>query len=330
MKKQQVFIGNVSKKGIYHYILKRGRLIKKYETNDFERCTYLVSNKTNLYSVIETSDVKNEGNGYIVSYKKNRGELINVDKKSSYGKGPCHIELNKNNDMLFVSNYINGYLTIVKINRDGTLGEKIYSFVEDKNKSHLHCIKKSLNGKYFFVSDLGENVIIAYEIKNKKIKEISRIKLKLDTQPRHIAVSKKKIYVVTEKSCELYVLGFTNKSLKILEVVSILPDNVKKKENYTGCAIKISKDFKNIYLTVRGHNSVSVFQTNKKRVSMIQNITCSGEVPRDLEIDKSGRYILVANQDSNNIAIFKRNRITGKIEYKYKEEIKSPTCIIVE
>lgn len=330
MKEQQVYIGNISKKGIYSYKFVKGKLIKKYETNDFEKCTYLANNRTYIYSVIETSDINNDGNGYIISYKKCKDRLINIDKKSSYGKGPCHIELSKNNNMIFISNYIDGYLSIIKVNKDGTLGEKIYSFVENENKSHLHCVKKSLKGENFFLSDLGENLIIAYEIKKQKIEEVSRLKLKIGTEPRHIAVSKDKIYVVTEKSCEIYILEFKNKALKLLDVVSILPNNVKKKENYTGSAIKISKDFKYIYVSVRGHNSVSIFKINQKTIKMIQNTSCMGNIPRDLEIDKSGKYILVANQYSNDIAIFKRNKITGKIEYKRKEEMYSPTCIIVE
>lgn len=330
MKQCGVFIGNTSKNGIYYYKFKKGSLIKQYETKDFERCTYLTNSKGYIYSVIEVSDVENDQCGYILSYKKNKDKLKNINKKSSYGKGPCHIEISKNNKLLYVSNYIDGYITIFKINDDGTIGNMIYSHVENKKDSHLHCIKQTIDGRFFFVSDLGADLIIAYEVENEEIKEVSRIKFEKDTQPRHLAVSKDKIFVITERSCRLYILKFIDKRLEIIDSISILPKEKKKLDNYTGCAIKISKDYKFIYLTIREDNSISVYKIKDNFIELIQNISCEGDLPRDLEIDKEGKYILVANQSSNEIAIFERNKITGKIKYKSKEDVNSPTCIIFE
>lgn len=330
MKQCGVFIGNTSKNGIYYYKFRKGNLIKQYETKDFERCTYLANSRCYIYSVIEVSDIENDQCGYILSYKKNKDMLKNINKKSSYGKGPCHIEISKDNKFIYVSNYIDGYVTIFKVNNDGAIGDKIYSSIEDKKESHLHCIKETIDGKFFFVSDLGADLIIAYEVKDGEIQEVSRIKFEKDTQPRHIVVSKDKIFVITEKSCKLYILKFTDKKLEIIDSISILPKKKEKLDNYTGCAIKLSKDHKFLYLTIRGDNSINVYKIKDNFIKLIQNIYCNGDLPRDLEIDKEGKYILIANQNSNDIAIFKRNKITGKIKYKSKEHVNSPTCIIFE
>ena len=145
-----------------------------------------------------------------------------------------------------------------------------------------------------------------------------------------IHIKNDRIYVVTERTCKLYILKFENKELKVIDKVSILPQDVNREKDYTGCAIKISKDLKNIYVTVRGHNSITNFRLKDDRIKNIQNISCRGLEPRDLEIDSKGKYILVANLASNEITIFKRNRITGKLKYIDKEEANSPTCIIIE
>lgn len=329
MKEQNVFIGNTSDEGIYYCKFKNGKLIKKYSTNDFERCTYLIDNETHLYSVIEVSDKNNCQNGYILAYEKNNDKLINIDKKSSYGQGPCHVEISNQKKLLFISNYKDGCLVIMKLNEDGSIGKRIYSHIEDNQKSHLHCIKASIYDEYFFAIDLGKDLIIAYSIKDNRISEVSKLELKKGTEPRHLVVSKDRIYVITEKSCELYILEFKDEKLRIIDSVSILPKYVQKKPDYTGCAIKISKDFKTIYTTVRGHNSISIFKINKKSVKMIQNISCRGNLPRDLSLDKHERYILIANQDSNEISIF-RKKLTGKLSYKCKTTVKSPTCILIE
>lgn len=324
MSKQDVYIGNTTQNGIYKYVLLDGRLVKEYEMQGMRRCTYLSQNKKNLYGVIEVKE------GNIISYEKDCGKLKYLDKIYSYGEGPCHIEIDNKNKVIFVSHYNNGVLNIFKINDNGKIGEKIYSKVENRKKSRMHCIKTSIDNNYFFSVDLGMDRLTVYEIKENIIKEIDYIDFKENTQPRHIAVSKQNIYIVTEKSCELYKIKFNNQKLQIIDVISLLPKTVELKENYTGCAIKITKNFKYIYVTIRGHNSISVYKINENTVELIQNICCEGDVPRDLEIDKEENYVLIANQSSNEIAVFKRNKDNGKLKFFYKENIMEPTCIIVE
>ena len=329
MKTQDVYIGNTSTNGIYKYKFKNGELIKadkkkKSQTRVFERCTYLNKKKKYLYSVVEKED------GIIVEYQREQNGLKYIEKNLSYGKGPCHIEIAPKNNLLFVSNYIDGYYTIFKINANGTIGNPIYHKIENKKKSHAHCIKVASNGKFFCVVDLGADLLIVYEIKNNIIKEVDRLKFKNNTEPRHIAICKNIIYLITEKSCELYTIRFKNNKLEILDVKSLLPQNIKIKDNYTGCAIKVTKDFKNIYTTIRGHNSISVFKIKNNKAEMVQNINCGGDLPRDLELDKAENYVLVANSDDNKISIFRRDKKSGKLEFKNSEETESPTCVAID
>ena len=112
MKQQIAYIGNCSKNGIYKYRFYNGKLIKIYNTNDFERCTYLANDDAYLYSVLEIQDTKEQNNGYIVAYKKCDNKLINIDKKISYGQNPCHIAISNKKNLLFVSNYTDGNFTV--------------------------------------------------------------------------------------------------------------------------------------------------------------------------------------------------------------------------
>lgn len=330
MKNVKVYVGNSSSDGIYSYELKNSKLINKNCTKDFSRCTYLTMNKKNLYGTIEISDEKNNGNGYIVSYKKENNNLKFLNKKISYGKGPCHLEFNEENNILLVSNYIDGAFSAFLINEDnGKIGEKIYNEIIKEEISHLHCAKFSLDNKFIFTLDLGEDKISAYELKGGKIQKIDELEFEPNTEPRHMVFDRERIYVVTEKSCKLYSIQFTSRKLKIDNVISIDKEENKKMAN-TGCAIKISNDFKYIYISIRGSNLINVFKINKYSIKMIQSVSCAGKLPWDLEIDPSGNYVLVANHGSNEIAIFRRNKINGKIIFKNKQQVNLPTCIIME
>ena len=328
MKSQIIYVGNCSNKGLYKYKFINGKLFFCTSTDDFARCTYLSKYNNNIYGVIEICDEKNEGNGYVVSYIEKEEKIVNTGIKSSYGQGPCHISINSNKSLIFVSNYKDGHFVIYKIDQNNAIGEKIFNEVIDEKKSRVHY-SQMIDDKFLCVVDLGINTIIVYDLEN-NMKETSRVVLGKDVEPRHLVVNKDLIYVVTEVTCELYVLKFQNKELKIMSKQSILPQNEEIKNNYTGCAIKISNNKKYIYISIRGHNSISVFKCCDNAIRLIQNIKSNGDIPRDIELDKHEKYLFSANEDSNNISIFKRNKFTGKLKLLNKIEVESPTCIIAK
>jgi len=328
MEKQYTFIGNASKSGISTYLFKDGKLQFSSSTQDFERCTYLAQDKNYIYAVQEIGDENKCG--YVISYKKTSKGLMYINKKSSAGSNPCHIEISPKNRMLFVSNYRDGYFSTYKINFDGSIGKLIHNEVIDSKKSHLHCAKVFNNEHNVITVDLGMDILTVYEIYSNKLLKISSNKLEDGTEPRHIAIYNNNIFLVSEKSCELYLLNFCNQKINILQKASILPINHIKKPNDTGAAIKVSNDGKYIYTTLRGHNSISVFKYENNKIELLQNILSYGNTPRDLEIDKTQKYLLVANQDSDEISIYSRDVNTGKLKFINKQNTSLPTCILSE
>ena len=83
-----------------------------------------------------------------------------------------------------------------------------------------------------------------------------------------------------------------------------------------------------MYISIRGHNSISVFNIQDDKLELIQNIYCEGDNPRDITIDKYGRNLLCANLNSDNISIFSINN--GFLKYRKKFIIEKPSCIIVD
>lgn len=330
MKKQYLYIGNCSEKGIIKYKFDDNKLEYMFSTNDFSRCTYLAQTSEYIYTTQEICDLNNKNSGYIIFYKKNLNNLNFIGKIESLGSYPCHIELSNKNGIIFISNYMDGYFTAYKIEKNGTFGNKLLNEVIDKNKSHMHCCKLFNDEKNLITIDLGTNIVAVYSIYSNTVKKITQLQLPENTEPRHISVYNNIIFLITEKSCELYVLELKNNQLQILRKISILPPDYIKKDSDTGAAIKISKDGKYIYSTIRGHNSISVFKYEDENIKFIQNISSYGQIPRDLEIDKTQKYVFVANQNSDEIAIFKRNIETGKLSYMNSYNVPSPTCILVE
>ena len=318
MKSQNVYIGNSSCNGIYHYKLMKGSLIALGNLCNIEKCTYLCKRDNRLYGVIENLD------GEIFSYNIENEELKRVKTKRSC---PCHISISEDGKYLFVSHYKDGYKQIYEVKPDGTIGKMIFEDVQDTKKSHTHFMKEY--NKYLYSVDLGTNCIEIYDIRH-KINQISKLNFEEDIQPRHLCFYKDYIFVIAEKGCRAYTLKFENNQLKILCSISLLPDEEEKKSTYTGCAIDISKDGKYLYTTIREHNSISVFKNTNGNLKLVQNISSNGELPWDIKVNGNDKHVIVANASSDNVCIYERNKFNGKIKYMYESCMNAPSCILID
>ena len=56
--------------------------------------------------------------------------------------------------------------------------------------------------------------------------------------------------------------------------------------------------------------------------------SCLGRTPRDFAIDPSGRFLLVANQDSDAVVVFRIDPESGKLaDSGQRAEIGTPMCV---
>ena len=63
-------------------------------------------------------------------------------------------------------------------------------------------------------------------------------------------------------------------------------------------------------------------------LSLIQQIATGGQTPRNFNLSPDGYFLLVANQDSDGIRLFKRDPVTGILsKTPTKIQIKKPAYI---
>lgn len=317
--RQEVYIGNYAKG------------IKKYELNEEGNLKYL----TTIGNLINNSFlVKYEEHIFSVSETEN-GELVSYNNEKIFGRQkcgelPCFLDVDVKKKIIYIANYLSGSFVAYKLEDNGEIGEELYK-KEYGEGSNIHYIK-AIDDK-LYVINLGKDTLYEYYVKynNDKldIQEKSKIIFPKESEPRHMVLdNNENIFVVTEKSCELFkIIHDTNKDLKVVEKRSIIKLGTTRKSKDTGCAIKMDLGKKNIYVSVRGQNGISVF--NSKSMNLIQNIECSGECPRDISFDITGKFLICANQISNNIAIYKVLE-DGILKYKDSIEITKPSCIVVD
>jgi 6-phosphogluconolactonase len=99
----------------------------------------------------------------------------------------------------------------------------------------------------------------------------------------------------------------------------------------TACDTVITKDGRFIYFANRDNDFLYSFKADAKTRSLTPMVrsSCGGKTPRNFVLDPTERWMLVANQDSNQISVFARNPETALLAEKGKSfRAAVPMCIL--
>ena len=197
---------------------------------------------------------------------------------------------------------------------------------------HAHSIKFSPFGAEVFSADLGTDKSNRFILKNGKLVQSGQSFVKLDSGagPRHFDFDKSgnAIYVINELNSTISSIVKVGEEWIKHQTISTLPIDF---DGVSYCAdIHVSADGKYLYGSNRGHNSIVVYSINEnsRELKNIGFVSVEGNWPRNFSLTPNGEFMLVANQKSGNITVFKINDETGIPEFTGKEiKIPSPVCI---
>ena len=301
---------------------------------------FCLSEKRKLVYVLNEVKEFNGASGGGLSTFAYDEKIGTLEKKNEllipYG-GPCFISISPDSGFLFVASYPNGSVSVVRLDLNGlpqTVTDTILFSKSSPDMSHAHMIKADPSGKKIYVTDLGLDRITVYDFNKTTGKlfltENGTIDLPKGSGPRHFEFNSDgtKMYLINEIGKTIMV--FNNDEKKGLNLVQTL-STVRK--DFTGdnyCAdLHIGKDGKFLYGSNRGENTIVTFIIeNDGMLTLSGHTSCGGNWPRNFTIDPSGKYILVGNQKSDNISVFKLDKKTGlPVEPANQFPIVTPACL---
>jgi len=108
-------------------------------------------------------------------------------------------------------------------------------------------------------------------------------------------------------------------TLTLVQTVSTLPEAFPFEMNTCG-RVTIHPTGGFVVTSNRGHDSVAVHRIHRDStppgmLTLAGIFHTRGETPRHFQFDKSGQWLLVANQDSNTCSVFAFNTATGRVTY---------------
>eukprot|EP00985_Skeletonema_marinoi_P017395 scaffold9513_cov153-Skeletonema_marinoi.AAC.10 len=126
-------------------------------------------------------------------------------------------------------------------------------------------------------------------------------------------------------------------TLKLIQSIKTVPSAFPTKLNTCG-RICVHQSGRFVIVSNRGHESLAIFRvkqshgssgkTRKGTLTQVGFFHTRGETPRHFQFDHSGQFLIVANQDSDTIAVFSFNLTSGEIKYSGNEyRVPSPNFI---
>lgn len=297
-----------------------------------------------LYSVGEVSKPGEKGGGVTAwSIDSATGKLTQINQVSSVGAGPCHINLNPKGDLAMVANYSGGSAVSYHVKPDGSLSEAV-SFHQHEGSSvnerrqkapHAHSANFSPDGKFAFIADLGADKVFIYKVGEAGATTAhGSVAVPPGSGPRHFAFHPGGKFGFTNGELLLNVTSFKYDAdlgtLSALETVSCLPEGVPFSDKYSTAEIVAHPGGKFVFCSVRQHDSIARFRFDEAKGTLhhLGNTASGGNIPRNFNLDPTGKWLFAAHQNSHNVVLFKVDQETGDLTPAGKEQPVS-ACVCV-
>ena len=261
-------------------------------------------------------------------------QLSLINQAQSLGNEPTHSSLSADASHLFVSNYSvvedpGGTLAVVPVSADGTLKPVVQMSSHPSSRvnperqmsAHVHSTISSPDGRFVFSNDLGADKVFVYRFDPKANPQLpltaaapASVQLPPGSGPRHLLFSAdgKHAWLTMEMSAQVAVFAYQDGKLEQTQMVDLAAG--QPVSDKAAAALHASSDGKFLYVSNRGTaNQLLVFAIEPAtgHLTELQRRSVEGDHPREFSLDPSGRFLLIANQKSNQIVVVERDARSG-------------------
>ncbi|GAA4326361.1 lactonase family protein [Flaviaesturariibacter amylovorans] len=303
--------------------------------------SFLVPAPNGRYVYAVNEDGKADGGGRLSAFRLDKGRLSFINSVPSQGDHPCYVMVDEKGRNVVVGNYSSGTVALFGVAPDGGVSESLVSFNHTgsgPNKArqeapHVHATVLSPDGDYVLVPDLGTDKVVIYRIssKNSRLDALDRsVALTPGSGPRHLDFhpNGKWAYVTQELTGTVSAFRYGKGKLEHLQEISLLADSSRKGSS---ADIHVSPDGKYLYASNRNPtNHLAIFRIDQStgQLTPVGHQPTGGLVPRNFSFSPDGAWLLVANQESDSITVFKVDKVTGLLTDTGKRvAVPSPVCL---
>jgi 6-phosphogluconolactonase len=327
---------------VYTFNSSTGEALFKSKVEGITNPSYLVISPDgrNLYSVNEGK----EGNLSSFSFDRSTGEIKHINSVPSGGAGPTYITIDKLGKYVYCANYNSGSVGVVAVNKDGSLGDVVQVFPHEAKPGgtgrqqgpHAHAVVFNPDGSYLLSPDLGSDKVYIYRFDGAKDSnplepaDPPYAAVKDGSGPRHVAFhpNGRYAYVIHEMAGIISAWDFSNGKMTEKQNITMLAEGFTGRIG--GGDNHVSPDGRFLYASNRGDaNEIIIYEINKDGSLVFTGRQSTlGVHPRNFVIDPTGNFLLVGNNQSNYVTIFRIEKKSGLLTpLDTKIEIGEPGCL---
>ena len=249
--------------------------------------------------------------GGVSAFELRADTLRLINRQSSLGSLPCHITASRY--WIAVANYGSGSVAVFRRESDGAIGQKT-SYVQHEGSgpvrdrqqcAHAHEVRL-VSDTELLVPDLGADCVYQYRINPRGVLNIdpSTTAVEPGSGPRHIvAHPQQPLYYLLNELSNIIAVLHRNDVHHDQAFVSTLPSDYRGSS--TTAEIQLSDDGRFIYASNRGHDSIVTMALDDRGLPRLPSwVPTHGEHPRFFCFDPTRKWLLVANQQSDNVAVY--------------------------
>ncbi|UWZ86087.1 lactonase family protein [Occallatibacter riparius] len=345
-RRQRVFIGSNTPKGILAFDWNPATAeLKQVEVAAvLANVDWIVysQDRKHIFAASEVDSFNGKPTGEVASYRVEDGKLAQISAQNSAAKGTCYVGLDHSGRVLISADYGGGAAASFKVTA-GKLSAAVWSEhytgqgpVSDRQEAaHAHFTSFSPDDRFAYVNDLGSDCIHFYKLNSEtaELTPAGKWDAKPGSGPRtlHFHPNGTIAYCMNELASAVDILRWNKAdgSLETLSRFELNPD--RSKPLSTGCDTVITRDGRFVYFANRGDDFIYACSADPKTGALkgIGKTPSGGKTPRNFVLDPTERWMLVANQNSSNIAVFARNPTDGSLAADGKTyDCPSPMCIL--
>lgn len=298
-----------------------------------------------LYVADFVKECEGQPGGAICAYSIDRqtGTLTYLNRQNAGGSVPCYITVGPGTQggrHALVANYGSGSVSSLPIGADGRLAPacdvRQHAGADAKLKPKAHSIVTDPAGRFALAADLGVDRVFVYRLDSGTGALTPHnppfVQSKAGSGPRHLAFHPRlnMLYAMTEVDNTVIAMRYdpASGSAEIVQVMATLPEGFEGKNH--GADIHVHPNGKFIYASNRGHDALATFaiDQNDGKLSFVAHQPTLGKFPRSFAIEPAGGLMVVGNEHSGEVRVFRINADSGLIApVGEAHQMKGPACV---
>jgi 6-phosphogluconolactonase len=273
------------------------------------------------------------------------GTLRALNRQPSAGDDACHVSVAPSGREVFVANYNSGNIAAFPVGADGMVGaraafEQLSGSGPNPQRQkgpHAHSIYVDPENRFVYTCDLGSDKIWIFRLDAQgglAPADPPFASAPPGSGPRHLAFDGNFVYVSNEMgvSTSVFQRNKATGALTLLETDSNIPGGARPGSTTAEIALHPTGAW--LYVSTRGQEALTVFRVNrddaaKPHLTFAQTIPSPAKFPRSFGLDPSGRWMIVAGQNGNCIAVMKIDSASGQLApTDNSASVGSPVCVV--